>query len=210
MAKGTFIVYDEIKDTLDEMTDEEIGRLFRAMVDYHVTGEDPELEGGLKFAFIPIRQQMDRDDDKWNKTREARAEAGKKGGAPKGNQNAQKEEENKQKQAKQANGCFASEKQAKQAVNVNVNVNEDVDVNVDDYVIDESSNQENDEITILKKLTPREQHALKEECGDPKDYRRLLRYASYRIKARKDQRPISDYFSYVRTIGIDGGFIADG
>ena len=101
MADKTFIVYDEIKDTLDEMTDEEIGKLFRGMVDYHVTGEEPDLKGGLKFAFIPIRQQMDRDDDKWNKTREARAEAGRKGGAPKGNQNAQKAEENKQKQTKQ-------------------------------------------------------------------------------------------------------------
>ena len=71
MADRTFIVYDEIKDTLDEMTDEEIGKLFRGMVDYHVTGEEPDLKGGLKFAFIPIRQQMDRDDDKWNRTREA-------------------------------------------------------------------------------------------------------------------------------------------
>ena len=146
MAKGTFIVYDEIKDSLDEMTDEEIGRLFRGMVDYHVTGEAPEFEGGIKFAFIPIRQQMDRDDNKWNKTREARAEAGRRGGAPKGNQNAQKDEENKQNQAKQANGCFVPKKQTKQtkqAVNVNVNVNEDVDVNVDDYEFKESSNLKN-------------------------------------------------------------------
>ena len=131
MADRTFIVYDEIKDTLDEMTDEEIGKLFRGMVDYHVTGEEPDLKGGLKFAFIPIRQQMDRDDDKWNRTREARAEAGRKGGAPKGNQNAQKDEENKRKQTKQANVCFASEKQTKQAVNVNVNEDVNVDVNVD-------------------------------------------------------------------------------
>lgn len=88
MAKGTFIVYDEIKDSLDEMTDEEIGRLFRGMVDYHVTGEEPELEGGLKFAFIPIRQQMDRDDEKWAKTREARSEAGKKSAEAKAQQSS--------------------------------------------------------------------------------------------------------------------------
>lgn len=203
MAKGTFIVYDEIKDSLDEMTDEEIGRLFRGMVDYHVTGEEPELEGGLKFAFIPIRQRMDRDDEKWTKTREARSEAGKKSAEVKAQQNP----------TNSTNVDFVEQNQqnpTNSTVNVNVNVNEDVDVNVDDYVIDESSNQENEEITILKKLTPREQKALKEGCSDQKNYHRLLRYAAYRIKARKDQRPISDYFSYVRTIGIDGGFIADG
>lgn len=148
MADRTFIVYDEIKDTLDEMTDEEIGKLFRGMVDYHVTGKEPDLKGGLKFAFIPIRQQMDRDDEKWNKTREARAEAGRKGGAPKGNQNAQKDEENKQKQTKQANGCFASEKQTKQAVNVNVNEDVDVNVNVD------VSGKENDKKKSAKRFSP--------------------------------------------------------
>lgn len=201
MAKGTFIVYDEIKDSLDEMTDEEIGRLFRGMVDYHVTGEEPELEGGLKFAFIPIRQQMDRDDEKWAKTREARSEAGKKSAEAKAQQSS----------TNSTNVDFVEQNQQNPTNStVNVNVNEDVDVNVDDYVIDESSNQENDEITILKKLTPKEQKALKEGCSDQKSYHRLLRYAAYRIKARKDQRPISDYFSYVKTIGIDGGFIADG
>lgn len=201
MAKGTFIVYDEIKDSLDEMTDEEIGRLFRGMVDYHVTGEEPEFEGGIKFAFIPIRQQMDRDDEKWAKTREARSEAGKKSA----------EAKSQQKATNSTNVDFVEQNQQNPTNStVNVNVNEDVDVNVDDYVFKESSNQENDEITILKKLTPREQNALKEGCSDQKSYHRLLRYAAYRIKARKDQRPISDYFSYVRTIGIDGGFIADG
>lgn len=200
MADRTFIVYDEIKDTLDEMTDEEIGKLFRGMVDYHVTGEEPDLKGGLKFAFIPIRQQMDRDDEKWNKTREARAEAGRKGGAPKGNQNAQKDEENKQKQTKQANGCFDSEKQTKQAVNVNVNEDVNVDVNVD--VIDD--------LTILNQLTAREQKDLKKECGSGRTFNQLLRYAGYQIQHRNEPSPISDWFQYVKQIGVNGGFITDG
>lgn len=200
MADKTFIVYDEIKDTLDEMTDEEIGKLFRGMVDYHVTGEEPDLKGGLKFAFIPIRQQMDRDDDKWNKTREARAEAGRKGGAPKGNQNAQKDEENKQKQTKQANGCFDSKKQTKQAVNVNVN--EDVDVNVDVDVIDD--------LSITNKLTAREQRKLAKECGSMASYFQLMRFADHQVKHRNEPSPISDYFQYVKQIGVNGGFITDG
>lgn len=202
MADRTFIVYDEIKDTLDEMTDEEIGKLFRGMVDYHVTGKEPDLKGGLKFAFIPIRQQMDRDDEKWNKTREARAEAGRKGGAPKGNQNAQKDEENKQKQTKQANVCFASEKQTKQAVNVNVNEDVDVNVNVDVDVIDD--------LSITNKLTAREQRKLAKECGSMATYFQLMRFADHQVKHRNEPSPISDYFQYVKQIGVNGGFIADG
>ena len=104
MSKDSFIVYDGIKDTLDEMTDEEVGKLFRAMVDYHTTGEDPKLKGGLKFAFIPVRQQMDRDDEKWNKTREARIEAGRKGGEAK-----------KQNEANEANANFANQNEANEA-----------------------------------------------------------------------------------------------
>lgn len=50
--------------------------------------------------------------EKWEKIRQVRAEAGRKGGAQKGNQNAAK-----QKQTKQANACFAKQKQAKTSKN---------------------------------------------------------------------------------------------
>ena len=55
--------------------------------------------------------------EKWNKTREKRSEAGRKGG--------------KQTQANQANDSLVKQTQANQAVNVNDNVN----VNVNDNVI---------------------------------------------------------------------------
>lgn len=67
MAKNQkgFIVYGDIKATSDELSDEQLGKLFRGMIDYFVSGECPRFTDSLKFAFIPIKQQMDRDSEKY-------------------------------------------------------------------------------------------------------------------------------------------------
>lgn len=78
----------------------------------------PEFDDGMvKMAFSFIKSRIDLDLEKWNKTREKRSEAGRKGG--------------KQTQANQANDSLVKQTQANQAVNVNDNVN----VNVNDNVI---------------------------------------------------------------------------
>ena len=59
MDKG-FIVFGDIEETLNELTDEQVAKLFRGMVSYHNTGKDPGFKGVMKYVFIPIRQQMDR------------------------------------------------------------------------------------------------------------------------------------------------------
>lgn len=62
-----FVVYGDIEESLDELTDEQVAKLFRGMVNYFNTGKAPKFTGVLKLAFIPIRQQMDRDVDKYEK-----------------------------------------------------------------------------------------------------------------------------------------------
>ena len=62
-----FVVYGDIEESLDELSDEQVAKLFRGMVNYFNTGKDPKFTGLLKLAFIPIRQQMDRDVDKYEK-----------------------------------------------------------------------------------------------------------------------------------------------
>ena len=73
-----FIVYGDIKAVLDELPDEQVAHLFRGMVDYFVNGKDPKFSGVLKFVFIPIKQQMDRDSDKYEKKCERNRENVKK------------------------------------------------------------------------------------------------------------------------------------
>lgn len=117
MAKDTFILYTEQKEVIDKLSDEQAGKLIKAIYEYVETGEMPNLDNVLDLVIIPFKQNLDRNADKYEETKKKRSEAGKLGAEIK-----------KQKQAKQANAKFANNKQAKQAVNVNdnVNVNEDV------------------------------------------------------------------------------------
>ena len=62
-----FVVYGDYKAVIDELDDEQVGKLFRGMLNYFVDGEDPNFTDVLKFVFIPIKQQMDRDGCKYQK-----------------------------------------------------------------------------------------------------------------------------------------------
>lgn len=63
--KRSFLVYGDIKETLDELSDEQVAQLFRGMVNYFVTGKAPKFTGVLKYVWIPIKQQMDRNTEKY-------------------------------------------------------------------------------------------------------------------------------------------------
>ena len=127
-SKNSFVVYTDIKETLDGLTDDQVATLFRGMVDYQLTGSVPEFEGVLKFAFIPIRQQMDRDNTKWERTKAARAESGRQGGIRSGEvRRAKAEAEANEANASRFEANEANE--ANEAVNVNVNVNGNGNVN---------------------------------------------------------------------------------
>ena len=76
----SFLVYDDIEAVLDELTDEQVGKLFRGMVSYHSSGDDPEFTGILKYVFIPIRQTMDRNAEKYRTICEKNRENGRLGG----------------------------------------------------------------------------------------------------------------------------------
>jgi len=62
-----FLVYADLADTLEELSDEEAGVLFKAMMTYFVDGSEPKLPRALRFAFLPVRHQMDRDREKYDR-----------------------------------------------------------------------------------------------------------------------------------------------
>lgn len=132
MAKDSFILYTEQKEVIDKLSDEQAGKLIKAIYEYVETEKMPELDPLLDIVIIPFKQNIDRNIGKWEQIKQKRSEAGKIGAEIK-----------KQKQAKQANANFAKSKQANQAVNVNVNDNVNVNVNdnnnnvvVDDSCVD--------------------------------------------------------------------------
>ncbi len=58
--KNSFLVYNDQGAVFNELTDEKAGKLIKAMIDYSITGVIPKLLPTLTIAFIPIKQQMDR------------------------------------------------------------------------------------------------------------------------------------------------------
>ena len=65
--KDSFIVYHDIMEVISELSDEDVGRLFRGIVEYSAEQKEPKFTGVLKFVFIPIKQQLDRNVEKYEK-----------------------------------------------------------------------------------------------------------------------------------------------
>ena len=60
-----FICYDSYLSRTSRLSDEEVGRLFRALMNYHISGETPELVGMESIAFDFIREDLDSGDEKY-------------------------------------------------------------------------------------------------------------------------------------------------
>ena len=59
MANNGFFLMDAYLTRTSKLSDEELGRLFRACMRYHATGEITELEGRESIAFDFIREDID-------------------------------------------------------------------------------------------------------------------------------------------------------
>ena len=60
MAMTGFICHDDYLSKTAKLTDQELGRLFRACMEYHSTGIAPELDGRESVAFDFIKEDIDR------------------------------------------------------------------------------------------------------------------------------------------------------
>jgi len=92
MAKKSFILYHDQKEVIDELSDEQAGKLFKAIYEYNVN-KKIILNGALKLVFIPFKTAFDRDEDKWEDIINKRSEAGKR---HTGNQYTRKKEKEKE------------------------------------------------------------------------------------------------------------------
>ncbi|MGN0378788.1 MAG: DUF6291 domain-containing protein [Butyrivibrio sp.] len=116
--KKSFVLYCDYAPHISLLTDEDAGKLFKAIFSYEETGEVKELSPIASMAFSFMRSQLDRDRDKWEEVRAKRAEAGRQGGLAKAKQ-------------KKANANCVKQNKANQAVIVTeygtVNANGDGD-----------------------------------------------------------------------------------
>lgn len=79
--KKSFVLFKDSLCILDDLTDEQAGKLFKAIYLYQVTGVE-QIEPSLKLAFIPFRNQFLRDNEKYKNQSEVNSGNGSMGGRP--------------------------------------------------------------------------------------------------------------------------------
>lgn len=106
--KKSFILYTEYKETFDALSDEQAGKLIKYIFKY-VNGDAGKLDDkALQLAFIPIKQNLQRDLEKWKIKQQQRKDAGRKSA---------------EARKKQRKSTAVSDRQRTSTVNVNGNVN---------------------------------------------------------------------------------------
>lgn len=104
--KNSFIVYKDWEDYLSRFSDEDAGRLFKALFAFACRGEDTVLDGALDMLFAVMKNTIERDGKKWESVCEARSHF------------------KKTKAAKDAKATDNDTDNDNENVNDNVNVNE--------------------------------------------------------------------------------------
>jgi len=97
--RKSFILHKDSLSVLDDLSDEQAGRLFKA-IRAHQCGIDIEIDAITKIALSPFKSQFDRDDEKYEKKVNANKINGMKGGRPKSEVNPEK--------AKEPSGLFGN------------------------------------------------------------------------------------------------------
>lgn len=110
--RDSFVFYRSFLEAIDQADTESQLKLYRAIALYALNGEEPRLVGLVNAVWLAIKPQLDANYKRFQNGKKGGkfgflgAEHGKKGGAPKGNQNARKNKNN--------------------PPNVNVNVNDEL------------------------------------------------------------------------------------
>lgn len=65
--KDSFILYLEQKEIFETLSDNEAGKLIKAIFEYESTGQLPKLSKTLNLVFIPIKNALDRNKEKYQK-----------------------------------------------------------------------------------------------------------------------------------------------
>lgn len=131
--KESFILYNSFYEPIKALKNEQLGKLLRAIFNYTIKGEITQ-DNEIMVAFMFIKNQIDRDVEKWEKEKNKRSEAGKKGmasrwGKKNNNGNAVIDSYNND------NTVINDITNITDNVDVYVDVNDNVNVDVNDNVI---------------------------------------------------------------------------
>lgn len=119
MEKESFILYNSFYEPIKALKNEQLGRLLRAIFNYTINGEITQ-EDDILIAFMFIKNEIDKNNEKWQEEKRKRSEAGKKGMASRWN--------------KSDNSVIDSYNKDNSVINAITNITDNVYVDVDDNV----------------------------------------------------------------------------
>ena len=90
--RKSFIVHHDSLEVIDKLTDEQAGKLLKAIKAYQL-GEDFKLDLMTDLVFTPFKSQFVRDDEKYQKIVNRNKNNGLKGGRPKTQENPEETKE---------------------------------------------------------------------------------------------------------------------
>lgn len=183
-----FVIYGDTREVVKRLSDEEAGQLLKGMFDYFVDGKEPKFKGVLEFVFIPIKQQMDRDADKY----EAKCV---------------KMRENAQKRWQSTNEYKSMQLHANDA---NTKTNTDTDTKKDTDT-DTTTNTDygrgryqcDDEFNIWKRLTPEDIDVLYEKFPNSGGLLIDAVYEDVKSKRTKVKSGLKYILGYAKNVGWD-------
>lgn len=188
-----FVVYGDIQAVVDELNDEQAGNLFRAMLTYFATGKAPKFDGVLKYVWIPIKQQMDRDKEKYDaKCEKNRAKIQKYWDGVKANTNE-----------------YNSIQMYTNATNTKTNTKKDTDTdtdtttNTDTKSVSRGRYNCDDEFNIWKKLTPEDIDVLYEKFPNSGGLLIDAVYEDVKAKKTKVKSGLKYILGYAKNVGWD-------
>ena len=126
--KESFILYNSFYEPIKALKNEQLGKLLRAIFNYTINGEITQ-DSEIMVAFMFIKNQIDRDAEKWETEKNKRSEAGKKGMAS--------------RWGKKNNSVIDSYNNDKSVKNVITKITDNVNVNVNDNVNDNVTTNNN-------------------------------------------------------------------
>jgi len=181
--RDSFVLYTSIAETLERLTDAQKGELFQAILDYELDKEINITDSIVEIAFIPIRQSLEQNNAKWEKTKAARSEAGKKSA-----------EVRRQKATNLTNVDFVQTKENKKeqkGTNSTVYVNDNVNVYVNDKDIKDVRHRRGEYSHVL--LSDKDIEKLNKDYGEEKTKQAITYLDEY--KERKGYKCKNDYLT---------------
>ena len=192
-----FVVYGDVHAVVDELTDEQTGKLFKAMIAYFTTGKAPKFDGILKYVWIPIKQQMDRDKEKYDaKCEKNRAKIQKYWDGVKANTN-----ENNSKQM--YTNATNTNTDTDTTTNTDTDTTTNTDTDTDTKASGGGSYKVDDEFNIWKKLDSDGIDAIYNEYPESGGFLIDEVAADVRAKKKKVRNAVSYILGYAKKVEWD-------